>query len=48
VEAKAVLDKIGVIVDRAVVIVDRNDGARENLEAVGCKLQAIFNIKELV
>jgi orotate phosphoribosyltransferase len=48
VEAKAALDKIGVIVDRAVVIVDRNDGARENLEAAGCKLQAIFNIKELV
>jgi len=48
VEAKAALDKIGVIVDRAIVIVDRNDGAKENLEATGCKLQAIFNIKELV
>lgn len=48
VEAKAALDKMGVAVDRAIVIVDRNDGARENLEAIGCKLQAIFNIKELV
>ncbi len=47
VEAKAVLDKLGVKVDKAIVIVDRNQGAEENLRGCGCKLEAIFNIKEL-
>jgi orotate phosphoribosyltransferase len=47
VEAKAALDKIGVKVIGAMVIVDRNQGAKENLKRCGCKLEAIFNVKEL-
>lgn len=47
VEAKEVLDKIGVIVEKAIVIVDRCEGAAENLAKASIKLEAIFNIKEL-
>lgn len=47
VEAKQALDEIGVIVSEAIVIVDRLEGASENLEKVGCKLNPIFTIKDL-
>ncbi|MFA6216932.1 MAG: orotate phosphoribosyltransferase [Candidatus Omnitrophota bacterium] len=46
-EAKEALDKIGVIIDRAIVIVDRNEGARESLAKVNLKLESIFTIKDL-
>ncbi len=45
-EAKQALDKIGVIADRAIVIVDRNQGAVTNLAKVGIKLQSIFKIAD--
>ena len=45
-EAKQALDKIGVIVDKAIVIVDRNQGAAENLAKVGIKLESIFKIAD--
>lgn len=45
-EAKAALDKIGVIADEAIVIVDRNQGAIENLAKVGLKLESIFKIAD--
>lgn len=45
-EAKQALDKIGVIADRAIVIVDRNQGAIENLAKVGIKLESIFKIAD--
>ncbi len=47
VEAKSALDNIGVVVDRAIVIVDRHQGAVENLKAVGCALEPIFKIEDL-
>ncbi|MDD5594723.1 MAG: orotate phosphoribosyltransferase [Candidatus Omnitrophica bacterium] len=47
VEAKAALDNLQVLVDRAIVIVDRQEGAAENLEKVGLKLEAIFKKDEL-
>ncbi len=47
VEAKEALDKIGVIVSGAIVIVDRNEGAQENLAKAGVKLEAIFKIDDL-
>jgi orotate phosphoribosyltransferase len=47
IEAKAALDKIGAVVVKAMVIVDRNEGAKENLKRAGCELGAIFNIKDL-
>jgi orotate phosphoribosyltransferase len=45
-EAKQALDEIGVIVDKAIVIVDRNQGAADNLAKVGIKLKSIFKIAD--
>jgi orotate phosphoribosyltransferase len=46
-EAKTALDKIGVKVESAIVIVDRQEGARENLGKAGLRLESIFRIEEL-
>jgi orotate phosphoribosyltransferase len=46
IEAKESLDKIGVKVKRAIVIVDRCEGARENLAKAGLTLESIFTIKD--
>lgn len=46
IEAKQALDKIGVIASGAIVIVDRNEGAKENLSAAGLKLESIFKITD--
>ena len=45
-EAKQVLDKIGVIAVKAIVIVDRNQGAADNLAKVGVKLESIFKLAD--
>ncbi|MDP2927413.1 MAG: orotate phosphoribosyltransferase [Candidatus Omnitrophota bacterium] len=45
-EAKQALDKIGVIAEKAIVIVDRNQGAADNLAKVGVKLVSIFKIAD--
>lgn len=47
IEAKAVLDSMKVRVDRAIVIVDRNEGARENCSRAGITLTPIFTIADL-
>lgn len=47
IEAKEALDKIGVRAEKAIVIVDRGEGARENLARAGLKLESIFSIEEL-
>ena len=46
IEAKEALDKQGIPIDRAIVIVDRCEGAAENLAKVGLKLESIFSIKD--
>jgi orotate phosphoribosyltransferase len=46
IEAKLVLDKLGVAADTAIVIVDRCEGAKENLAKEGLKLESIFTIKD--
>ncbi len=46
-EAKKALDKIGVLAEEALVVVDRCEGAGENLAKAGLKLESIFTIKEL-
>jgi orotate phosphoribosyltransferase len=46
IEAKEALDKAGLISDTAMVIVDRCEGAKENLEKAGLKLESIFTIKD--
>lgn len=45
-EAKQALDKIGVVAEKAIVIVDRNQGAAENLAKAGLKLESIFKIAD--
>ncbi|MDD5129632.1 MAG: orotate phosphoribosyltransferase [Candidatus Omnitrophica bacterium] len=45
-EAKQALDKIGVIAEKAIVIVDRNQGAAESLAKAGLKLESIFKIAD--
>jgi orotate phosphoribosyltransferase len=47
-EAKEALEEIGIKTDRALVIVDRQEGASQNLAAAGIKLEAIFTIRELL
>lgn len=46
IEAKEALDKIGIKADRALVIVDRQEGAEKNLAECGLKLDSIFKIKD--
>lgn len=46
VEAKDALDRAGVIIEKAVVIVDRDEGAREILKKSGIALEPIFSIKD--
>jgi len=46
IEAKQALEKIGVIAREAIVIVDRNEGAADNLAAAGLKLESIFKITD--
>lgn len=47
VDSVQVLADSGIKVKDALVIVDRQEGAAENLAAAGCKLEAIFKIKDL-
>jgi len=46
IEAKAALDEAGVVVRKAIVIVDRDEGARDALAAQGIVLESIFSIKD--
>jgi orotate phosphoribosyltransferase len=46
IEAKQALDKAGIICDTAFVIVDRCEGAAENLKGHGLNLESVFSIKE--
>jgi len=46
IEAKEALAKVGIPCDYAMVIVDRLEGAKENLSQAGLKLESIFTIKD--
>ena len=46
IEAKEALEKEGVICETAMVIVDRCEGAKENLKNLGLNLEAIFTIRD--
>ncbi|MBM3250037.1 MAG: orotate phosphoribosyltransferase [Candidatus Omnitrophica bacterium] len=46
IEAKVALDKLGVKIKKAIVIVDRNEGAKENLAKAGIALESIFQIAD--
>ncbi len=47
IETKRALDKIGVIVVKSMVIVDRNEGAKENLAKEGVELESIFSLTDI-
>ena len=47
IEAKQALDEIGVVAKMALVIVDRCEGAKENLAKEGLELESIFKIEDL-
>ena len=40
--------ELGCVVDRVLVIVDREQGGRENLKKAGCRVEAIFSVSELL
>jgi len=46
IEAKQALEKIGVSVESAVVIIDRLEGARDNLSKENLKLESIFTVRD--
>ncbi len=46
IEAKQVLDRLGITAESAIVIVDRLEGARENLAKEGLNLESIFTLKD--
>lgn len=46
IEAKQALDKAGIKAETAIVIVDRNEGASQNLAEFGLRLESIFTIKD--
>jgi len=46
IEAKQALDQLGVTADLALVIVDRCEGAKENLAKEGLSLESIFTVKD--
>lgn len=47
IEAKQALDEIGVSVAKAIVIVDRCEGAGENCSAAGIQLESIFTLADI-
>jgi orotate phosphoribosyltransferase len=46
IEAKQALEQIGIEAQEAIVIVDRDEGARENLAKAGCKLESILKVED--
>jgi orotate phosphoribosyltransferase len=46
IEAKQALDPLGVMIDCAMVIVDRCEGAADNLSRAGMRLESIFTIRD--
>ncbi|MFA5144583.1 MAG: orotate phosphoribosyltransferase [Candidatus Omnitrophota bacterium] len=48
IEAKQALEKQGVIIERSIVIVDRQEGAGENLAKAGLTLESIFSRLDII
>ena len=46
-EAIRTLREAGAIVDRLVVVIDRQEGARHSVEAAGCRFEALFTSADL-
>jgi len=48
IRAVEVIRSLGGVVDRVFVVVDRNEGAKENLERIGVKLIPLVNVDDLL
>lgn len=48
VDAVQVLREAGAVIEKALVLVDREQGAKERLEAVGVTLEALFTFQEVL
>jgi len=48
IEAKETLSRLGVHVEKAVVIVDRGEGAADNLKSAGLELESIFSRSDIL
>lgn len=46
IEAKQAVDSVGALIECAMVIVDRDEGAKENLAKAGIALESIFSIQD--
>src|SRR3954467_12303916 len=46
-EAAKTLETLGAKIDRIVAVIDRMEGARENIEGAGYKFEALFTTKDL-
>ncbi|MBU1998935.1 MAG: orotate phosphoribosyltransferase [Candidatus Omnitrophota bacterium] len=46
-EAKEALDNAGVSIEEAIVLVDRQEGAQQNLSQAGVRFRSIFTIQDL-
>ncbi|MBM3254893.1 MAG: orotate phosphoribosyltransferase [Candidatus Omnitrophica bacterium] len=46
IEARQALEREGIACEEAIVIVDRQEGAKENLDKAGLKLRSIFTIAD--
>jgi orotate phosphoribosyltransferase len=46
IQAINAVQKVGCKIVRVIAIVDRCEGAKENIEKAGCKLESIFTIKD--
>lgn len=47
-KAVEAIRELGGLVDRVFVVVDREQGGRENLKKAGCRVEAIFSVNELL
>ncbi len=47
IQAKKILEKKAIKVECAIVVVDREEGAKQNLNKAGMKLTSIFTVKDL-
>ncbi len=47
IEAARTLQTLGAVIERVVAVIDRQEGARENLEAAGLVLESLFTVADL-
>lgn len=47
IEAAKTLQALGAVIERVVAVIDRQEGARENLEAAGLVFESLFTVADL-